>query len=334
MQFVLLGDGTTKIPIVGIGTIEITVKGNKLRLHDVLYCPTLNVSLFSTKLHMKYVGCYELSKENICTLAFPTFTFDAINDNEIHFTAMDENTPYTTPPAFDDKTATIFTTHKPNITFSTPTKGTVDTVSIVSIHKTKPVKNSPQRTSPGAIGYDLHSSVTTSIPPNSQKLVPLGFSMIIPSGRYARIAPHSGLALHNNIDVAAGVIDPDYRGEVQVLLVNSSQLKLNIKEGDQIAQMIFELAATPEICLLSYLPASKQQSNGFGSTGLSKSDTTNHPKCPPPIFAHRKSPNPPITTLPFSTNNEDDTTSPTKSSTPTKPNKSFQHHLNFHPPPV
>ena len=101
------------------------------------------------------------------------------------------------------------------------------------------------------------------IPPNSRKTVGLGFSIAVPEGLYGRIAPHSGLALKYQIDVAAGVIGPDYRGEVKVLLVNSSQKRFEIKERDGIAQIVFERITLPAFHTLNQLPSSSRNQGGF-----------------------------------------------------------------------
>ena len=119
--------------------------------------------------------------------------------------------------------------------------------------------------------------MNTSIAPQSRKAIRLGFSIEIPPGLYGRIAPRSGLALKNNIDVAAGVIDPDYRGEVKVLLVNSSQKKFDIKEGDKIAQLIFEKVASPAFRVLRSLAPTVRGSGGFGSTNTARVANSNSP---------------------------------------------------------
>ena len=78
----------------------------------------------------------------------------------------------------------------------------------------------PVQGSPYAAGFDLHSSVADTVPARGQKLISTGLAFAIPYGNYGRIAPRSGLAVKNFIDVGAGVIDSDYRGEVKVLLFN------------------------------------------------------------------------------------------------------------------
>jgi dUTP pyrophosphatase len=75
----------------------------------------------------------------------------------------------------------------------------------------------PKKGSERAAGYDLYSCEDTMVPAKSRKLVKLGIAVAVPSGNYGRIAPRSGLALKNFIDVGAGVIDEDYRGECIVI---------------------------------------------------------------------------------------------------------------------
>ena len=78
----------------------------------------------------------------------------------------------------------------------------------------------PTKGSAHAAGYDLYSIEALTIPAHDKKLIPTGISIAFPHGNYARIAPRSGLACKNFIDVGAGVVDSDYRGEVKVLLFN------------------------------------------------------------------------------------------------------------------
>ena len=78
----------------------------------------------------------------------------------------------------------------------------------------------PVKGSEHAAGYDLFSIDTVVIPAHDKKLISTGIAMSIPIGNYGRVAPRSGLAAKNFIDVGAGVIDADYRGEVKVLLFN------------------------------------------------------------------------------------------------------------------
>ena len=92
-------------------------------------------------------------------------------------------------------------------------------------------------------------------------------------GNYGRIAPRSGLAAKNSIDVGAGVIDSDYRGEVKVLLFNFSEIDFKIAEGDRIAQMIIEKYTITALTEVETLDDTVRGDGGFGSTGVSSSVT-------------------------------------------------------------
>ena len=76
----------------------------------------------------------------------------------------------------------------------------------------------PQKGSKWAAGYDLHSSVDCVVAPKDKGLVKTGLSVFVPHGSYGRVAPRSGLAWKHFIDVGAGVIDSDYRGEGKILI--------------------------------------------------------------------------------------------------------------------
>ena len=93
----------------------------------------------------------------------------------------------------------------------------------------------PVRGSEHAAGYDLHALIGTTVPARGQAMVRTGLAFGIPVGNYGRIAPRSGLAAKNSIDVLAGVIDSDYRGEVKVILANFSDKDFEVTEGMRIA---------------------------------------------------------------------------------------------------
>jgi len=141
----------------------------------------------------------------------------------------------------------------------------------------------PTRQKTGDAGYDLYATESVRIKPMSRALVSTGLSIEVPQGYYARIAPRSGLAVKNGIDVLAGVVDSSYRGEVKVVLMNlsidlasmmgltpniaGSNFDFNIKAGDRIAQLIIEkyhAVDWQEVAQLS----SSERTGGFGSTGV------------------------------------------------------------------
>jgi len=132
----------------------------------------------------------------------------------------------------------------------------------------RPGARIPHRGSDGAAGYDLHSAIDVIAPPGVQTLVPTGLAIAVPEGTYGRVAPRSGLAVKRAIDVLAGVVDPDFRGEVCVVLFNHSKEPFEISAGDRIAQMVFETCETPEIVRVDSLAVTGRAAQGFGSTGV------------------------------------------------------------------
>jgi len=126
----------------------------------------------------------------------------------------------------------------------------------------------PKRGSEFSAGSDLHSVLDYIIEPKSRCLISTGLKMQFPNNVYARIAPRSGLALKNGIDVMAGVIDPDYTGEIKVLLYNSSDIKFEVQRGDRIAQVIFEQFKYPNFNEVNEITETERSSGGFGSTGV------------------------------------------------------------------
>lgn len=127
----------------------------------------------------------------------------------------------------------------------------------------------PSKGTPESAGYDLVSTETLAIEPGKSVLVPTGFAWEIPKYYCGQIWPRSGLAVKHNIDVHAGLIDSDYRGEVKVLLFNHGQQYYAINEGDRIAQIVVcpILAAPYGIELKASLDDTVRSDGGFGSTG-------------------------------------------------------------------
>lgn len=89
----------------------------------------------------------------------------------------------------------------------------------------------------------------------------------LPEGCYGRIAPRSGLAAKNFIDVGAGVVDEDYRGNLGVVLFNHSDVEFAIAKGDRIAQLICEKIFYPQLEEVKTLSETERGAGGFGSTG-------------------------------------------------------------------
>lgn len=125
----------------------------------------------------------------------------------------------------------------------------------------------PTRGSPAAAGLDLYSIEAVSLNPNQRSLVRTGLAVAIPEGFYGRVAPRSGLATKNGIDVLAGVIDADYRGEIQCLLHNTGDEVVELPPQTRICQLIIEKIITPTPEFVDDLTNTTRGSGGFGSTG-------------------------------------------------------------------
>ncbi|XP_041779669.1 deoxyuridine 5'-triphosphate nucleotidohydrolase [Anopheles merus] len=125
----------------------------------------------------------------------------------------------------------------------------------------------PTRGSAKAAGYDLRSAYDYTVPARGKQLVMTDIQVQVPEGCYGRVAPRSGLAVKNFIDVGAGVVDEDYRGNVGVVLFNHSENNFEVKKGDRIAQFICEKIAYPDLEELPTLTDTERGAGGFGSTG-------------------------------------------------------------------
>lgn len=112
-----------------------------------------------------------------------------------------------------------------------------------------------------------YSAYDTVVPARGKALIKTDIQIEVPFGTYGRVAPRSGLAWKNFIDVGAGVIDQDYRGNVGVILFNHSEENLDVKKGDRIAQLICERIVYPNLVQVDGLTETVRGAGGFGSTG-------------------------------------------------------------------
>ena len=125
----------------------------------------------------------------------------------------------------------------------------------------------PSRGSARAAGLDLCAIERVTLAPGERAAVRTGLSVAIPEGFYGRVAPRSGLAVRHGIDVLAGVIDSDYRGEILCALVNHGTEPFEIEPGARVAQLVVEAIATPEPAWADDLEETERGASGFGSTG-------------------------------------------------------------------
>ncbi|KAL9985272.1 hypothetical protein ACROYT_G007652 [Oculina patagonica] len=126
---------------------------------------------------------------------------------------------------------------------------------------------SPSRGSDLAAGYDLYSAENVIIPKQGKALVKTDIAIALPEGCYGRVAPRSSLSWKHHIDVGAGVVDRDYRGNVGVVLFNLSKTDYEVHHGDRIAQLIVERISTPPLVEVEELSDTARGTAGYGSTG-------------------------------------------------------------------
>jgi dUTP pyrophosphatase len=139
--------------------------------------------------------------------------------------------------------------------------------SLLKIKKLTTDATLPTRGSAAAAGLDLHSIELVRLSPKQRALVRTGLAVAVPEGFYGRIAPRSGLATKNGIDVLAGVIDADYRGEIKCLLYNTGDETVELPAQTKICQLIIEKIVTPAAAWVDELPETVRGESGFGSTG-------------------------------------------------------------------
>jgi dUTP pyrophosphatase len=131
----------------------------------------------------------------------------------------------------------------------------------------------PQHQSALAAGLDLIAAVSADAPvviaPGERALIPTGIAIALPPGFEAQVRPRSGLALKHGVTVlnAPGTIDADYRGEIQVILVNHGRETFTVERGARVAQMIIAATMRVSICVVTTLDETTRGARGFGSTG-------------------------------------------------------------------
>ena len=148
----------------------------------------------------------------------------------------------------------------------------IRSVDVLKVKKLSERAQLPKKGSVLAAGFDLCSACDMIVEAGGKAMVPTDLSISVPAGTYGRVAPRSGLAVKNFIDVGAGVIDEDYRGPVNVVLFNFSKTdNFHIKQGDRIAQLVLEKISQAEVVECENLDETERGEGGFGSTGVSKS---------------------------------------------------------------
>ncbi len=144
----------------------------------------------------------------------------------------------------------------------------------VRFKRLHPSAQLPHQATPGAAGFDLYAVLDAplTLAPLQRLKVPTGLAMAIPRGYEGQVRPRSGLAAKAGLTVlnAPGTIDSDYRGEVQVLLVNLGAEAVTLESGERVAQLVIAPVPTVNIAWADELDETARGAGGFGSTGGAK----------------------------------------------------------------
>lgn len=146
----------------------------------------------------------------------------------------------------------------------------------VTIEATEDNFSLPKRATQMAVGFDLFATKDCIIRPLDRKLIGTGIKLEMPAGIEGQVRSRSGLAYRHGVFVlnSPGTIDPDYRGEVKVLLANMGHLPFDISRGDRIAQLVFNKYETPSFNHTS-VSLYERGDKGFGSSGINEEDINN-----------------------------------------------------------
>ena len=129
----------------------------------------------------------------------------------------------------------------------------------------------PGRGTPRSAGLDLRARLDAplEIPPGGRALVPTGIAVALPEGYEAQVRPRSGLALREGLTLlnTPGTVDEDYRGEIQLILVNLGDRSVTVRRGERVAQMVIHKLPRVALEEVESLPASERGAGGFGHTG-------------------------------------------------------------------
>lgn len=123
-----------------------------------------------------------------------------------------------------------------------------------------------------SVGMDLSAAIEEdiTIEPGATSLVPAGIMIAVPAGYEAQIRPRSGLAVNHALLIpnSPGTVDPDYRGEVKIILLNMGKRPFTVRRGMRIAQMVIVPAVQADIAIVKDLPPTQRGEGGFGHSGV------------------------------------------------------------------
>jgi dUTP pyrophosphatase len=135
--------------------------------------------------------------------------------------------------------------------------------------ETNPDLPLPARATPHAAGYDVRAAADVELAPGQIALVPTGLVMELPDGIECQVRPRSGLALKHGLTLpnSPGTIDPDYRGELGIIIQNLGRETVRLARGERVAQLVFARFEAPSIEEALGLAETARGGGGFGSTG-------------------------------------------------------------------
>ena len=138
----------------------------------------------------------------------------------------------------------------------------------IQIQKLNPLAITPTYAHPGDAGLDMYASEAMMIPAGARASVATGISMAIPVGYVGLMWDKSGLAHTNGLATLAGVIDAGYRGEISIIILNTSNQNYTVAVGSKIAQLLIQPVHQVELQEVESLDNTSRGHGGFGSTGL------------------------------------------------------------------
>lgn len=126
----------------------------------------------------------------------------------------------------------------------------------------------PKQMTDGAVGFDIEAAENTSVPGYRTCTIKTGVHLNMPNNIYAHVMPRSGLASKDGVHAIVGTIDSDYRGEIGVILRNTTPSVVYIHKGMRIAQLLFRERVNVKLVSIEKLDETARGDGGFGSTGV------------------------------------------------------------------
>jgi dUTP pyrophosphatase len=147
----------------------------------------------------------------------------------------------------------------------------------LAVKRLRPDARLPERAYAGDAAFDLHAAVDLVIAPQERAVVPTGIALGLPPGVAALTLPRSGMAARHGITIvnAPGLIDPGYRGEIQIILLNTDRSsEFVVHAGDRIAQLLLIGLLDAAMIEVDELDDTPRGARGFGSSGVAPGDAT------------------------------------------------------------